>query len=146
MRFEGKVALMTGAASGIGAATARRLAADGARVVLADIDERGLEQVAASIGDSALALPTDVTTPHGNDRMVQSALTSFGRLDAVHLNAGIAHFASIFDCTIEQWDRHMAVNLTGVFLGLQASAPALVQSGGGAVCRPSGNSAGVSVM
>jgi NAD(P)-dependent dehydrogenase (short-subunit alcohol dehydrogenase family) len=132
--LEGSKAVVTGAGSGIGAATAKRLADDGAAVVCADIDLDSAEEVAAAIADAggrAVAVAGDVSEPDANAAIVNTAVEAFGGLDAAFLNAGVAGFGSLLDVTVEDWDRHIAVNLRGVFLGIQACARAM--SDGGAI-------------
>jgi NAD(P)-dependent dehydrogenase (short-subunit alcohol dehydrogenase family) len=129
--FEGQVAIVTGAASGIGRATAQRLAAGGACVVAADIDAAGL---AWTQGDDALlACPGDVTSEAFNATLVEACRKAFGRLDALILNAGITANGSIQEIDLELFGRVMDVNVRGVVLGLQAALPFLRADGGGAV-------------
>ncbi len=140
-RLAGRVALVTGAASGIGAASARVMAREGARVACADLDLEGAEVVAKQIaaqGGEALALRLDVTDPADNPRAVETVVRRFGALHVAHLNAGIAASSSVLDTTLEEWDRVMAVNLRGVFLGLQACARAMREGGGSIVVTSSG--------
>ncbi len=135
-RLEGKVAIVTGAASGIGAASARVLAGEGARVACADLNADGAEAVAKSItqaGGEAFGVALDVTDPESNVRGVQAAVDRYGALHLAHLNAGIGGGSSILDTTVEEWDQVNAVNLRGVFLGMQATARAIVSAGGGAI-------------
>lgn len=135
-RLEGRVALVTGAASGIGAATAALLAGRGARVACCDIDAAGAEVVAKRIGEDggeALALALDVTSPEQNADVVDEIVARCGGLDIAHLNAGVAAASSILDTTLEEWDRLHAINLRGVFLGMQACARAMRDSGGGSI-------------
>lgn len=131
-RLEGRVAVVTGAATGIGAATARRLAADGARVALLDVSKQ-VEAVAADIGDGAVAVLGDVSTPEANQALVDAAVERFGTVDAAFLNAGIASFGSTLDLPLEDFDRVVAINLRGVFCGLQAVGRAMADAGGGAI-------------
>lgn len=136
MQFDGKVAIITGGASGIGRATVRAFSREGARVCVADLNGEGAEAVAkeiASAGGDAFALRVDVTDAAQNERMVAETKRRFGRLDAAYLNAGIGLQSTIVDGDLEAWNRVIAVNLTGVFLGMRAVAPAIVASGGGAI-------------
>jgi meso-butanediol dehydrogenase/(S,S)-butanediol dehydrogenase/diacetyl reductase len=132
-RFEGKVALITGAASGIGAATARRFASEGARVVIADINEAGAKQVAEEIGPAAIAVRVDVSEPREVEAMIARAVEAFGRLDVLHNNATLMEVGPIAKLTVEGWNRTLAVNLTGAFLGMKLVLPALRKQGGGAI-------------
>jgi NAD(P)-dependent dehydrogenase (short-subunit alcohol dehydrogenase family) len=131
----GKVALVTGAARGIGLATAKRFLAEGWRVALLDIDGDNLQRTMAAIGrpDVTLALTCDVADAEGVPRAFDIAATRFGRLDALVNNAGIAIFKPILDVSYEDWSRVLAVNLTGPFLCAQAAAPLMRDTGGGAI-------------
>lgn len=131
-----RVAIVTGAASGIGAASARVLAAAGARVACADLNAAGAESVAKLIqqaGGEAFGIALDVTDPDANTRAADAVQTRYGGLHIAHLNAGIAASSSILDTTLEEWDAVMGVNLRGVFLSLQATARVIVASGGGSI-------------
>jgi NAD(P)-dependent dehydrogenase (short-subunit alcohol dehydrogenase family) len=135
-RLAGKVAMVTGAASGIGAAAARALASEGASVGCADLNAEGAEAVAKEInqaGGEACAVRLDVTDPDDNRRAVAGLRDRYGSLDVAHLNAGIAAASSILDTTLEEWDGVHAVNLRGVFLGLQACARGMAETGGGSI-------------
>lgn len=131
--FTGKSVLVTGAASGIGAMTAQRFAAEGASVCIADRDEAGLARTAATIraaGGRAEPLQADVSSADDNRAMVQKAIESFGRLDAVHLNAGILGSMNGFgDEDLETFDRILRVNLYGCFHGLKAALPRIAEGG-----------------
>jgi NAD(P)-dependent dehydrogenase (short-subunit alcohol dehydrogenase family) len=133
----GKVALVTGAASGIGAASALAFAAAGARVAACDRDLAGAEATAkliAEAGGEAMAVAVDVTDADQTHAMVDRIVAAFGRLDCAHNNAGITgSSAPTGDYPLSEWDKVLAVNLTGVFLCLRAELPALVAGGGGAV-------------
>ena len=135
-RLSGKVALVTGAASGLGAATARRLAQDGAAVLLTDRELVG-EDIAASIvaagGQAAFRLH-DVTSQPDWAAAVEYAVTEFGRLDILVNNAGVAggnH--ELMDHSYDAWREILSVNLDGVFLGLRHAGPRIAASGGGSV-------------
>lgn len=135
-RFDGKVALVTGAASGIGAATARRFAREGARVVLADVNEAGAKQVAEEIGrgvGTAIAVRADVSDPREVEAMVGRAVEAFGRLDVLHNNATLVEVGPIAHLTLDGWDRTLAVNLTGAFLAMKHALPVMRRQGGGAI-------------
>jgi NAD(P)-dependent dehydrogenase (short-subunit alcohol dehydrogenase family) len=133
-RYAGRVALVTGAAGGIGSATARRLAREGARVLLADLPGEGLDAVAAALGARGLACPTDVTRDDEVARAVATAERELGGLDFLVNNAGIEGVvASIEEYPLEVFDRVLAVNVRGVFLGMRHAAPALRRRGGGAI-------------
>src|SRR5262245_46977663 len=116
----GRTALITGASSGIGAATARRLAADGAKLVLADIDGAGVEKLAAELGQAAVK--ADVRRAEDVDRTVDEAYRRWGRLDVLFNNAGVIRVQPMLEVTREEWDRVMDVNLRAVFFVLQAVA------------------------
>src|SRR5438876_9072864 len=119
-RLDGRVVLVTGAARGIGAATGRRLAADGARLVLADLDGPGVEKVAAELGQ--VAVQADVTRRDDVERMIDEAYNRWGRLDVLFNNAGVIRVQPLLEVTEEEWDRVLDVNLRAVFFVLQAAA------------------------
>jgi 3(or 17)beta-hydroxysteroid dehydrogenase len=136
-RVEGKVAIVTGAASGIGAATGRRLAAEGARVLLCDVDEEGLSKLAAELGDAALALVHDVADEGRWREVVALARERCGGLHVLVNNAGIVVRANVEETTLEQWRRIQTVNAEGVFLGCKHALPAMRASGGGSIVNVS---------
>jgi len=130
-----KVALITGAARGIGLATAKRFLAEGWRVALLDIDGENLQRTFTALAkpDMTLAITGDVADPTTATHAVEAIVRRFGRLDALVNNAGIAIFKPILEVSYEDWSRVLAVNLTGPFLMTQAAAPLLRGGGGGAV-------------
>jgi NAD(P)-dependent dehydrogenase (short-subunit alcohol dehydrogenase family) len=130
-----KVALVTGAARGIGLATVKRFLADGWRVALLDIDDETLNRthIALPRSDAIIAICCDVADAEGVARALAIVAERFGRLDALVNNAGIAIFKPILDVTYEDWSRVLAVNLTGPFLCVQAAVPLMRDSGGGAI-------------
>lgn len=129
-----KVALVTGAARGIGLATAKRFLADDWRVALLDIDNATLDRTCAALPhDKIIAICADVADTAAVAGSVARIASELGRLDALVNNAGIAIFKPILDVTYEDWSRVLAVNLTGPFLCAQAAAPLMRDSGGGAI-------------
>jgi NAD(P)-dependent dehydrogenase (short-subunit alcohol dehydrogenase family) len=134
-----KVAVVTGAASGIGAGAARRLSEEGARVVVVDWNEDGAADVAASLPGEAVAVRADVSLEEDVERYMSTALERFGSVDLVHLNAGISGtFAPFRQVGTDEFDRVIAVNLRSVFLGLRAALLQFEAQGkGGAIVTTS---------
>lgn len=130
-----KVALITGAARGLGLAAARKFLAEGWRVAMLDILGDTLQAAVAELdrGDAVLALVADVADPTAVRDAVAQVQARFGRIDALVNNAGIAVFKPILEVTLEDWSRVMAVNLTGPFLLTQVVAPLMRDAGGGAI-------------
>lgn len=121
-RFDGQVAVVTGAASGIGRASAQRLAREGARVVVVDIDGAGARRVADELGAGAIAVQADVSDESQVDAYMAAAANAFGRVDLHHLNAGIFGSLTLLpDLAAAEFDKVMAVNVRGQFLGLRAA-------------------------
>lgn len=132
-RFEGKVALVTGAGSGLGQAVAARLATEGARVTGFDLSADGLLATGELIGSDFASITGDVTDRNACGRAVGDVIGSQGHLDLVVNSAGVIRMAQFTDIEIDDWDRMMAVNVTGTFNVCQAAVPALLDSGGNIV-------------
>ncbi len=135
-QFEGKVALVTGGANGLGRATAARLAGVGARVVVADVEEDTGRVAADQIG--AEFIHTDVTDPAASEAAVAFAVERFGGLDIAFLNAGVSTDCGLVESfDLDKYRRAMGVNLDGVVFGLNAAVPAMRERGGGAIVATS---------
>lgn len=140
MQLDGKVAFVTGAGSGIGAASARRLAAAGARVALFSQSEDELAAVAAAIGEDALILPGDVSNEAALAAAYRKVDDTWGRLDVVFANAGInGVWAPLEELALEEWRRTLDVNLTGTFLSVKLAVPLLKRGGGSVIITASVN-------
>jgi len=136
-RLAGKTAIVTGAGSGIGRASAQLFAAEGARVMCADIHTANVEETARLIGAAAIAATVDVARPADIERMVAETVAAFGRLDILYANAGIAEATNAIDMTLEQWERMIAINLTSVWLSAKYSLPHMIAGGGGSIINQS---------
>jgi NAD(P)-dependent dehydrogenase (short-subunit alcohol dehydrogenase family) len=138
--LKGRVALVTGAARGIGAAAARQLSADGASIAVTDvIDDEG-EAIAAGInsqGGTALYLRLDVSREAAWKRVVARTVREFGRLDILVNNAGIGTFPDVEQETLDGWNRLIAINQTGVWLGMRTAVPRMRKAGGGSIINVS---------
>ncbi|MBA2921126.1 glucose 1-dehydrogenase [Sphingomonas sp. MAH-20] len=134
MRLAGKVAIITGAGSGIGRATARRFAAEGAKLVIGDKSE-GVHETADVIGgDGVVAMQMDAGSEADVERLVATAVDRFGGLDVAYANAGISGgLTGIFDHTVEEWQTILQVNLIGPFLMIKHAAPKMVERGKGSI-------------
>src|SRR3990172_1361039 len=136
MRLENKVAIITGAGSGIGRMTALLFAKEGANVVVADVNEKGGMEVVSEIkknGSDAFFAKLDVTRREQSKQMVQDALEKFGRIDILINNAGIIQDALVTKMTEEQWDNVINVNLKGAFNCIQAVVEVMIKQGNGAI-------------
>ena len=136
MRLEGKVALITGGSRGQGAAEARLFANEGAAVVIADVLEEEGKQLEAEInetGGRALFVKLDVTSESDWQQCIADTVERFGKLDVLINNAGIYSRTMIEDTTVEEWERIMSVNTTGVFLGTKHAIPEMRRAGGGSI-------------
>lgn len=149
-RVAGKVALITGSASGIGRATAETLAREGARIVLVDIDLEGASRVADGIrarGGEAFAVRADVSVETEVRAAIEAALDRYGALHVLHNNAALTspehqrRDASLLDLEVEVWDRTLAVDLRGAMLGCKHAVPRMIASGGGSIVNTTSNSA-----
>jgi NAD(P)-dependent dehydrogenase (short-subunit alcohol dehydrogenase family) len=135
--LEKKVALVTGAGSGIGRAVALHYATEGATVIVSDIAEKGgretVEQIAAA-GGTSIFVKADTSRAEDNDALVNTAMQTYGALHIACNNAGIGgNAAAVADCSPEEWNRVIAVNLSGVFYGMRSQIPAMLQSGRGSI-------------
>jgi NAD(P)-dependent dehydrogenase (short-subunit alcohol dehydrogenase family) len=121
-RFEGKVAIVTGAAGGLGMASAERLASEGAHVVCVDVNYGVVAELCDRLATKCVAVQADISQEEAVDHYIDEALSAFGRVDLHHLNAGIfGSFATLPDLSSDEFDRVMAVNVRGQFLGLRAA-------------------------
>lgn len=133
MRFAGKTAIVTGGASGIGAAFARRFAAEGGSVMIADLDADKAAAFAAELGGSVAARQIDVADWEAFPPLAEDCIARFGGIDVLFNNAGIGNFGLTPDLPVDQWRRVIAVNLDAVFYGCRAVIPHLKARGGGAI-------------
>ena len=128
-----KVAIVTGAARGIGLAIAKKFLEQGYAVALIDIDAAELAKADSTLGDDTIAIVCDVSDPRQVNAAVGEVKARFGRIDALVNNAGIAVFKPLLETTHEEWERVLAVNLTGPFLLAQACAPVMLETSGGSI-------------
>ena len=133
----GKAAIVTGAGAGIGLAIARRLAAEGCRVLCADINAESAEAAASEIGGGAVGHRVDVSDEPQVIAMVEACVAAFGGVDKLVANAGVVHFAPLLDTTVDDFDRVMRINLRGAWLCTKHAAPRMVERGGGAIVNMS---------
>ena len=143
MRLESKVAFISGGARGMGAAEAKMFAREGAKVALGDVLEEEGKQVEAEInetGGEALFVRLDVTRESDWERAISATVQRFGKLDVLVNNAAVAVFVEPDDATVADWDRQMAINAKGVFLGTKAAIPEMRKAGGGSIVNISSTS------
>ncbi len=140
-KLDGKVAIVTGGGSGIGRAAALEFAREGAKVAVADIDEARARAVAGEIaatGGQATAVRVDVSQPEQVEAMAKAAVDAYGRLDVLFNNAGIDGQPGLLaDSSIDNWNRVIAINLTGAYLGMKYGIAAMLKTGGGSVISTS---------
>src|SRR4249920_893812 len=140
--LNGKVALVTGGASGIGRATALTFAREGAKLVVADMNEEGGQQTVHMItenGGEAIFVQVDVTSASAVEAMISKTVETYGRLDCAHNNAGIAGRirAPLHECPEDVWDQVLAINLKGVWLCMKYEITQMLKQGGGAIVNDS---------
>jgi 3(or 17)beta-hydroxysteroid dehydrogenase len=136
-RVSGKVAIITGAASGMGKADAELLAQEGATVVVTDLNEADGQAVADAIGEQAVFMRLNVTDEENWKAVISATVEQFGRLDILVNNAGMIALGNIVDTDLESWRMVNAVNSDGVFLGCKHAIPAMAESGGGSIINMS---------
>lgn len=137
--LNGRVYLVTGAAGGIGAATARVLVERGAAVCLADLDGQGAQRTAKLIGEPTVALGCDVTDPEAVQAAIDTAVASFGRLDGAVCNAGVVVLDPAWEASLPDWRRQLEVNITGTFVTARQVGSHLRRHGGGAIVNVASN-------
>jgi 3alpha(or 20beta)-hydroxysteroid dehydrogenase len=136
-RLEGKVALITGSARGQGAAEARRFAEEGARVIVSDVLEEEGRAVAESLSGSGIFCRHDVRSEESWDEVVAAGRAAFGKIDVLLNNAGILHFASLMDTSLEKYMQIVETNQVGCFIGMKAVVPEMKAAGGGSIVNVS---------
>lgn len=132
-RLAGKICIVTGAANGIGYSISERFLREGATVVMADLNEEILSQAQASLGGASLKIVTDVTQAPSVAALMEQTVAQLGRIDVLVNNAGTGLAANVVDTEVEDFDRVIAVNLKGVFLGMKYVIPYMRQQGGGSI-------------
>jgi NAD(P)-dependent dehydrogenase (short-subunit alcohol dehydrogenase family) len=133
----GKAVIVTGAGAGIGFAVAKRLVAEGCRVLCADIDGAAADAAAVKIGSGATGHRVDVSDEEQVIGMVEACVAAFGGVDKLVANAAVVHFASLIDTTVEEFDRIIAINLRGAWLCTKHAVPKMIDRGGGAIVNMS---------
>lgn len=136
MRLEQRVAVITGAGSGIGQAMALLFAREGARLLIADVNEEAVKETANRVvsgGGTCEALKVDVSQPQQVRHMIEQAQTTYGKLDILCNNAGIGSTTDVIECEPDDWDRVMTVNVKSVYLGCKYAVPVMIAQGGGVI-------------
>jgi 3alpha(or 20beta)-hydroxysteroid dehydrogenase len=136
-RLDGKVAIITGAAGGIGAAAARRFAQEGARLLLTDADHAGAQRLADELGERAAARGHDVTSELDWKAVAEQAVQAYGRIDVLLNNAGVFLAASLQETSLEDFRRVIDINLVGVFIGMRSVAPVMTGQRAGSIINVS---------
>lgn len=137
-RLKNKIAIITGATGGIGQATAELFVAEGAKVLLVDINASKLQNLAQSLGDSASFVTGDVSKEADTQQYIQTAIDTYGQIDALFLNAGIAGTpTALWDISEEDFDRMMDINVKGVWLGMKHALPSMMKEGKGSIIATS---------
>jgi NAD(P)-dependent dehydrogenase (short-subunit alcohol dehydrogenase family) len=137
MRLQGKAAVITGAGSGIGEATARLFVAEGARVAVIDRDTEGGKRVAEELGPSSFFLAADVTSAKDMDAMSRTVVERFGRIDILFNNAGVACVGDLHETPESEWDRVMAINVKGIYLACKYVVPIMINQKSGSIINMS---------
>ncbi|MBM3345491.1 MAG: SDR family oxidoreductase [Betaproteobacteria bacterium] len=132
-RLKGKVAIVTGAGSGIGRRTAELFAAEGAKVACADVVGEAANETAKAIGATAIGCRVDVSVPGDVEQMVADAFAKFGAVDVLYANAGVGGKGNAMVMSLEEWNRMIAINLTGVWLSCKYALPHMVKQGRGSL-------------
>jgi meso-butanediol dehydrogenase / (S,S)-butanediol dehydrogenase / diacetyl reductase len=145
MRLANKIAIITGAGSGIGAATAKRFVEEGATVIVADKNLPNAEKVAAALGQSARAISCDVSKTDEVQALIEGTAKRHGRLDILVNNAGYGIKGSVVDTSEADWDALMSVNIKGVFLGCKFAIPIMAAQGGGAIVNTASTTSRVGI-
>lgn len=144
-KLQDKVAIITGAGGGIGAATARLFANEGAKLVLTDINADAVFAIAKEISTGSVALQHNVTDEESWQSVMNETMQQFGKLDVLVNNAGILHVGDVVHTSLQDWKRVQAVNGDGVFLGCKLAVPLMEKSGGGSIINISSNSANMAI-
>lgn len=132
-RLSGKVVIVTGGASGLGEASCRMFAEEGATVVCADLDASAANSLAAELPGTSLGIEADVTSPESMDAMATATIDAFGRIDALFANAGIPGEGAAHDVSLDSWARVIDINLNGVFYSVQSVLPAMMEQHSGSL-------------